>query len=282
MLYGGMHPPSGASVGDYWYCYADRTTYECNSSTAVSNATQTAGYTQLTWVPVPPASYASATPPAPRPGIWINTNDVYEIPHVYSHSSQRWIPIVDLSSGFVFPPGNPKVGDMWHNAATGDDYTFQGSATTYGQGWVLTGGVASGSLSGGFAAVAAPQAAVVIPAQSAQSPPSPILTIYNQNDVLVQIDNNGQITYGPSYTPDLAALSFWTAISAHFPQEFRDVEKYRRENEVLYNLALEYERNIIDLEERIQYAENRGFKFPKPEEPVDPDKAWEAAMGIIQ
>lgn len=119
---------------------------------------------------------------------------------------------------------------------------------------------------------AAPQAGIPMSSQHSPSivvggPLTSYLTINNQiGNAIVEIDSLGNITYGPSYTPDAAAKIFWETISAYSPATIAQTE----------NVALK-EANA-DLLKRLEKYEP---SVPTGMPPQD-DDAYSRAMKIIK
>ena len=243
MLIGGLFQPSMASHGDFWFNFATRDLYEYHVTNAGTLGSQG-------WLLVGAGRYTSTNPPPvhtqtslPSDPIWIDMNDPDRIPHLWNAGS--WVPVVPKT--FQLPQLPAAVGDIWFNMNTLDGYTYDGTT------WVLS----QPAQALQFSSTASPKPALL--SISAPTPPAAnALTITG----LVKIYMDGRIEYDPSYTPDAAAKVLWEAIATMSPayQEGEEVKKLRKQ---------------------IKYAEDRGFKFPKPAKAFDPNDAWDAAMGVV-
>jgi hypothetical protein len=249
MLFGGLHQPSTAARGDFWYCYATRELFEYQVNVIAG----------ITWNLISAGRYASAAPPPtqtstsrPADPIWIDANDPDQVPRIWDPSG-NWIPIIQAS--FTLPPYPPSVGDVWFDMNTLDGYTYDGAD------WVLSQTSQAlqfnpQSLMTGAFGISAPMSGAVLSVSAPQ--PVSALTISD----IVKIYTDGRIEYGPTYTPDEAAKILWEAI-ATFSPAYREGEEVKK------------------LRDLIKYAEDKGFKWPTPKGPTDPNAAWDAAMGVV-
>lgn len=265
MLYGSMKQPLKSVVGDYWYSYAERHTYARITLPLIGSP----------WMPLAVGAYTWSAPPVGpgMPPIWIDSNDLNSIPHIYDPASGGWIPVV--SNTFSLPPVTPNPGDIWHDTNTLVDYMYDATILD----WIQVGGSSLQIL----AVPPMGSSASGNPFRLSNTPaPQPLMTIPSGRNSclkihgLVEIFSDGTIVYELNYTPDRAAQAMWQAIAAFSPQykEGEEVKKLRYENDLLTIKS-------ILMKEQIEYATARGFKFLKFEKPIDPIDAWDAAMGII-
>lgn len=291
MLIASVLAPKTGNSGDYWYCLETRALYE---------------YLHMfvnPWARVPPGTFESPSPPTgvATTGtiIWIDSNDPNHIPYVYDQNSS-WISIIPVT--YNFPPSTPLHGTIWRDSLSGFDFIYTGTA-----GWMMLGAltsfsgqqsqqpvpvgspgatgvtnanVASGILGGSGGWAAAPTPVPIPPRTGYNAPlninptpaPQALLTI-KQSALsitgLVDIFMDGTIRYAPGYTPNKAAEAMWDAIAQFSPiyKENVRIKELETTNEALLDT--------------LQKFLNAGFVLPEPKKPIDPNDAWNAAMGVI-
>lgn len=285
MLISSLHEPSlhTCKPGDYWYCYADRHTYEYVPSQQVGSTAVPACWSPhlLLGIVLVSSHPPMQNGPSLGPKIWINSNDLNQIPQLYDAHGGLWIPVVPLN--FTFPPLNPTAGDAWHDAMIYTDYVYNGSD------WILVPSGSTGNYSlgiqGSFNVNATPPATLL-----ATPPASPSYTYapVSSHSILnivgyVDIRTDGSIIYDPQYTPDTASQMLWHAISKNAPTSANHVDLLAAHKKIEHLSAIndEYKELVAKCDEMFKYAEDRGFKFPSPEIQVDPNDAWDAAMGVV-
>lgn len=245
MLIGSLLSPSTLSPGDYWYSYADRDLYMCVP--AVN------GPSGLTWQAVPSSRYMFNSPPTgpAMPPIYIDANDLNRVPHQYNPSGGNWIPLVP--SSFTFPPALPVQGDIWQDPLSYECYLWTGSY------WCNISPQA-------IASAASSQAQVPFQFNSSSQVasltiPAPGTNYALEITGLVRIKMDGTLEYSVGYSPDLAAVQFWEAMALHMPTDNKELAMLRA---------------------MVEEAKDAGFKFrSKKVAPLDPNAAWDAAMGVI-
>lgn len=297
MLIASLLEPTIYIVGDFWFCFADKTLYE---------------YVQLGLFPAwlsRSTTYVSIVPPAPsrvvgsKHNIWIDQADPNRIPHQYMGG--QWIPIVQ--PGFNFPPQVPLPYDIWWDSNTNNTYAYDATRAK----WVSYSGASSNSPYTsnannsivGSPAISSPSNLYTINGITSSqawtsggqgaNPTLVALQYMTMNGSqlqsalkianLVEIYMDGTIIYDSCYTPDAAAKVLWETIAQFSPvykesQEIKDLRLHLIEEQMLS----EYRKIRCDeYMAMIEYAKARGFQFPEDKPAADPQAAWNAAMGVV-
>ncbi len=295
MLIASLLEPQTGRVGDYWYSLDLRAIFEYVQPS-------TARPVMPLWNPVLSAAaaiaaagvFTSPTPPTIVPNaqgvfqgvIWIDSNDPNHVPHLFDLSANAWISVIPKN--YIFPPQLPPQGTCWHDSLSGFDFAYTGTN------WVMLGAsTGSGQITGsqnvqpvpvGSSGVAGqPQLTGQITAPNVSSGgavgnlqitnTAPIAAIPRGSALsivgLVDIYMDGTIVYGPNYTPDKTAEAMWDAI-AQFSPIYKENQRIKALEDISKELAREVQKYI-----------DAGFKLPEPKKPIDPNDAWNAAMGVI-
>lgn len=281
--------PLKRALGDVWFDPTTKQTSKAGILTSGLVVGASTAATQIVWIPLTARHVIPPSTNGLQAG-FVHIDYSTHIPHLWDGTS--WISAV--TPNYIFPTQPPNVGDFWQESMSGYYYTYVAT------GWIALNPTITGVTSVNAGAAPVPQYTISTGGGGVASPPTisltgaasggvtyvisntqskPVFTIGPPSSPTLQIQHpqtgnlmvlidptNQVVTFGATYKPDITADTFWRTVMQNYPDNM--ITTLRNENKLI--------------SDELQQYKDAGFKLRQKQKVIDPNDAWDAAMGIIK